>query len=42
MGVTDLFNQGEDRRTQVVNDYISASLTALLGRYCFLEVSYMF
>ena len=42
VGVTDLFNQGEDRRTQVVNDYISTSLTALLGRYCFLEVSYMF
>lgn len=42
VGVTDLFNQGEDRRTQVVNDYLSTSLTALLGRYCFLELSYTF
>lgn len=41
-GVVDIFNQGENRRTQVVNDYISTSQTSLLGRYWFLEVSYTF
>ena len=41
-GIVDVFNQGENRRTQVVNDYISTSQTALLGRYWFLEVSYTF
>lgn len=41
-GVVDVFNQGEKRRTQVVNDYISTSQTSLLGRYWFLEVSYTF
>lgn len=41
-GIVDLFNQGENRRTQVVNDYISTSQTSLLGRYWFLEVSYTF
>lgn len=41
-GVVDVFNQGENRRTQVVNDYISTSQTSLLGRYWFLEVSYTF
>lgn len=41
-GIVDVFNQGENRRTQVVNDYISTSQTSLLGRYWFLEVSYTF
>ena len=41
-GVVDIFNQGQNRRTQVVNDYITTSQTALLGRYWYLEVSYTF
>lgn len=41
-GVVDIFNQGENRSTQVVNDYLTTSQTALLGRYWFLEASYTF
>lgn len=41
-GVVDIFNQGQNRRTQVVNDYITTSQTALLGRYWYIEVSYTF